>query len=184
MSMEKDKVGDPEEDPVEDPEEDPLDDVDDDPSKDPEEDPVEDLMETPREDPVEDGYIFPTPLTVEEEHVDDGVIWRDVHIYILSPFPSDDDHYEDLIFDALEADPATRPPPQLPMIPLVLHDWIVGRLSADLTIAEAMTDQLRSQLATEGEARRIIQGGRRDSTPRMMRRAMDEIELRARSLMR
>lgn len=65
----------------------------------------------------------------------------------LSPFSSDDD-YEDLTPEGLEtnmtmfSDPDTTHPPPTRMS-VVVHEWMVDRLTTKLTTTEARIDELR-----------------------------------------
>ena len=105
----------------------------------------------------------------------------------LSPSP---DEFEELTPEpqqteaAPPADPVTPPHVPLEGIPVCVHNWTVSRVQSDLVVAEARLAESRMQLAAERDARIVRQGGGRSVPPRVARRAMTRIELRARMRIR
>lgn len=146
------------------------------------EDPEELPVEAPLEDPTEEGYISPTPS-------------------LLSLDP-EEENYEEYTPEASEteagADHTPPPPPQEHMIPIAVYDWVVARLSAELTAAEVQRDTLKLQLAAtearldesrfqlsaEREARHPSRNSVSDPNPRRMRREMLGIQARTRTRLR
>lgn len=170
--------------------------------EDPEEDPEYSPMEDPSFGPQDAEGEFPPPqFSAAVDWTDEGIIWRDIEMYPLptvrSPSPpmpplsplGSEDGYEEFSPASTEhtmeaaADPGTPPPP-LVGVPVGIHEYMMGQLTAELAVANDHVQELRDQLGMERELRVAQQRGMIPFTAQQMRTALTRIELRARVRMR
>lgn len=172
-----------------DPEEDPEEDSEDDPR---DADPEEDLRDAdPEEDPADADPMGEDPVdpTPDTDPVEEEVVWTDIPMHphpIREDSPPSDFHWdteEDTEGPAqedteTEIAPESEPAhPPIPLVRAVDHDYIVTRMTIDLSAAEARVAELRFQLAEERRARLYSDG--RDFRARQLRRTVLAIERRA-----
>ncbi|KAL8133965.1 hypothetical protein AgCh_009150 [Apium graveolens] len=167
-----------------------------DPIPEPESPPIGDSDNDPTEDVLEEETELPVPVA-------NGVVWRDVEMYphqaIRSPTPppgiqspmsyTDDDDEEAIraqfheVHDISSSDPDSPLPPPATMH-VAVHDWIVGQLNAEITVASARIAELRQALTAERATRLGYPGDFRAASPAIACREIDGIELRTRVQMR
>ncbi|KAL8133030.1 hypothetical protein AgCh_008475 [Apium graveolens] len=171
-----------------------------DPTPEPEDPPIDDSDDDSTEDPPEEETIFPAPIADDVEIPQgDGVDWTNIEMYplptvhhptlhpgMLSPLPyTDDDEDDEMDVQTYEAHDISFSDPDSPLPPpttihVVIHDWIVAQLNAEITAASTHIVELRHALTVERAIRLGCPGDFKAASPSIVRREIDGIELRTR----